>query len=52
MAHCIITIEITDYQPKNFNFDNFGFTFTSEAKDLEEEINVSLSFVYKICFEI
>ena len=52
MAHCIITIEITDYQPKNFNFENFGFTFTSEAKDLEEEINVSLLFFYKKSFII
>ena len=22
MARCVVTIEISEYQPKNFNFDN------------------------------
>ena len=33
-----ISIEILDYFPQNFNFDNFSFIFTSETRDFEKEI--------------
>ena len=39
MAFLGITIEILDYFPQNFNFDNFSFIFTSESKDFEKEIS-------------
>ena len=34
-----ITIEIIDYFPSNFNFENFSFIFTSESRDFEKEIS-------------
>jgi hypothetical protein len=40
MAHCMIIIEITDFSPKNFNFDPFSFMFRADTRDFEEEINV------------
>ena len=46
MARCVVTIEISEYQPKNFNFDNFVFEFTSENKEEEEEINVCILDTY------
>ena len=39
MAFLGITIEILDYFPQNFNFDNFSFIFISESKDFEKEIS-------------
>jgi hypothetical protein len=39
MAFLGITIEILEYFPQNFNFDNFSFIFTSESKDFEKEIS-------------
>ena len=39
MAFLGITIEILEYFPINFNFDNFSFIFTSESKDFEKEIS-------------
>ena len=42
MSRCVVTIEISEYQPKNFNFDNFAFVFTSENKEQEEEITVCI----------
>jgi len=34
-----ITIEILEYFPKNFNFENFSFIFTSESRDFEKDIS-------------
>ena len=34
-----ITIEILEYFPQNFNFENFSFIFSSESKDFEKEIS-------------
>ena len=39
MAFLGITIEILEYFPQNFNFDNFSFIFSSESKDFEKEIS-------------
>ena len=39
MAFLGITIEILEYFPQNFNFDNFSFIFTSESKDFEKDIS-------------
>ena len=33
-----ITIEIVEFFPQNFNFENFSFIFSSESKDFEKEI--------------
>ena len=38
MAFLGITIEIVEYFPQNFNYDNFSFIFSSESKDFEKEI--------------
>ena len=38
MAFLGITIEIVEYFPQNFNFENFSFIFTSESKDFEKDI--------------
>ena len=40
MAFLGITIEILEYFPQNFNFDNFNFIFTSESKDFEKDISI------------
>ena len=39
MAFLGITIEIVEYFPQNFNFDNFSFIFSSESRDFEKEIS-------------
>ena len=39
MAFLGITIEILEYFPQNFNFNNFSFIFTSESKDFEKDIS-------------
>ena len=39
MSFIGITIEILEYLPQNFNFDNFSFIFSSESKDFEKEIS-------------
>ena len=39
MAFLGITIEIVEFLPQNFNFDNFSFIFTSESKDFEKDIS-------------
>ena len=38
MAFLGITIEIVEYFPQNFNYDNFSFIFTSDSKDFEKDI--------------
>ena len=42
MSFALITLEINDYQPNNFNFETFAFVFKSEQKDFEETINVKI----------
>jgi hypothetical protein len=39
MSFVSITIEILEYFPQNFNFENFSFIFSSESKDFEKEIS-------------
>ena len=41
MSHVGLIIEILEYFPQNFNFDNFSFIFSSESKDFEREISFS-----------
>ncbi len=41
MSIALITLEINDYQPNNFNFDTFAFVFKSDQKEFEETINVN-----------
>ena len=41
MSHCVISFEISEYLPTDFNFNNFSFTFRSDVRDFEEEITVS-----------
>ena len=40
MSFANIILKIIDYQPNNFDFDLFGFSFLSEGKDFEDEITV------------
>ena len=40
MSYATIILKIIDYQPNNFDFDLFGFSFLSEGKDFEDEITV------------
>ena len=40
MSYCVISFEITDYFPHDFNFDAFSFFIRSEPRDFEEEITV------------
>ena len=39
MSYVGITIEILEYFPQNFNFENFSFIFSSESRDFEKEIS-------------
>ena len=39
MSYVGITLEILEYFPQNFNFENFSFIFSSESKDFEKEIS-------------
>ena len=39
MSLALITLDITDYIPKNFNFDSFSFIFSSDGHDFEDEID-------------
>ena len=40
MSIALITLEINDYQPNNFNFDTFAFVFMSDQKEFEGTMNV------------
>ena len=42
MSIALVTLEINDYQPTNFNFETFAFVFKSDQKDFEETINVKI----------
>ena len=39
MSTALITLDISDYYPQNFKFDNFSFIFSSDGHDFEDEIN-------------
>ena len=39
MSFALINLDISDYFPQNFNFDNFNFIFSSDGHDFEDEIN-------------
>lgn len=39
MSSVGIKIEIIEYSPPNFNFDNYSFIFTSEFRDFEKDIS-------------
>ena len=39
MSYVGITIQILEYHPQNFNFENFSFIFTSESREFEKEIS-------------
>ena len=39
MSSALITLEISDYIPQNFSYDNFSFIFSSDSHDFEEEIS-------------
>ena len=39
MSIVLITLDIIDYLPQNFRFDNFSFIFSSDGHDLEDQIN-------------
>ena len=45
MSITLITLEINDYQPNNFNFDTFAFVFKTDQKDFEDTINVKLIII-------
>ena len=39
MSFALITLDISDYIPQNFRFDNFSFIFSSDGHDFEYDIN-------------
>ena len=39
MSLAVIALDISDYFPQNFRFDNFSFIFSSDGHDFEDEIN-------------
>ena len=39
MTQAIVTFDIIEYLPSDFNFDNFSFIICSEARDFEQEIS-------------
>ena len=39
MSQAIITVDIIEYLPTDFNFDNFSFIINSENRDFEQEIS-------------
>ena len=41
MSHIGITLQIIEYHPQNFNFENFSFVFSTESRDFEKEISFS-----------
>ena len=41
MTHVGITLQILEYSPPNFNYENFSFIFSSESRDFEKEITFS-----------
>ena len=47
MSIVLISLEINDYQPNNFNFETLAFVFKSEQKDFKEKINVKIISINK-----
>ena len=41
MTYVGITLQILEYSPQNFNYENFSFIFSSESRDFEKEITFS-----------
>ena len=41
MSYIGITLQIIEYHPQNFNFENFSFVFSTESRDFEKEISFS-----------
>ena len=41
MTYVGITLQILEYFPQNFNYENFSFIFSSESRDFEKEIAFS-----------
>ena len=41
MTYVGITLQILEYFPQNFNYENFSFIFSSESRDFEKEITFS-----------
>ena len=41
MSYVGVTLQILEYFPQNFNYENFSFIFSSESRDLEKEISFS-----------
>ena len=39
MSFALINLDISDYFPQNFHFENFSFIFSSDGHDFEDEIN-------------
>ena len=39
MSIVLITLDISDYIPKNFSFDKFSSIFSSDDHDFKDEIN-------------
>ena len=39
MSQVIVTFDIIEYLPSDFNFDNFSFIISSENRDFEQEIS-------------
>ena len=38
MSYVGVTLQILEYYPQNFNYENFSFIFSSETRDFEKEI--------------
>ena len=38
MSYVGVTLQILEYFPQNFNYENFSFIFSSETRDFEKEI--------------
>ena len=41
MSQAIVTFQISDYFPSDFNFTNFSFIISSESREFEQEISYS-----------
>ena len=41
MSYIIITLEIIDFQPNTFDYSTFGFIFSSDQKNFEDQISVN-----------
>ena len=46
MSYIIVTLEIIDFQPNTFDYSTFGFIFSSDQKNFEDQINVKIKYIY------